>query len=113
MANVKKLAIDQPKTNHSEIPIGLKPYFKEYDFIDLDINNDANLIIARVQEYGTWEEARWLFGVYGAERVRSFIRQFGERGLNPVTFNYWRKLLKIRCWRRSPFPIPKGGLWNP
>jgi hypothetical protein len=101
------------KLNNPQIPTGLKPFFQEYDYSNLDINNHANLIVGRTLEYGTWEEVQWLFNVYGLDRIRSYVRQYGERGLNPVTFNYWRKLLKIRRWHRSPFPINKGELWNP
>ena len=105
--------MSQTEPNNPELPTGLKPFFQEYDFPSLDIKNHANLIIARTLEYGMWEEVQWLFSVYGYDRIRGYVRKFGERGLNPVTFNYWRKLLKIRRWRRSQFPIPKGVLWNP
>lgn len=95
-----------------QIPAGLKPYFQEYDVNRLDITRDANLIIQRVLEFGTWDEIRWLFETYGSKRIRLFLRERGERLLKPVTFNYWRKLLGIRRWRKSPFPISKGELWN-
>jgi len=103
----------QTKQNNTEIPGGSRLFLQEYDYSELDLNAHANLIISRTLEYGTWEEVHWLFEVYGAHRIHIYVRQFGERGLNPVTFNYWRKLLKIRRWRRSPFPTSKGVLWNP
>ena len=95
-----------------QIPGGLKPYFQEYDIARLDIPRDANLIIQRTLEFGTWDEIRWLFEIYRSKRVRLFLRERGERLLKPVTFNYWRELLGIRRWRKSPFPTPKGELWN-
>ena len=100
-------------TSHTSIPPGLHPYFQEYSPLTLDQNRDANLIILRTLEFGTWEEINWLFGTYGACRIRSFLRQHGERWLKPVDFHYWRKLLRLRKWQHSPFPIPKGELWNP
>jgi uncharacterized protein DUF6922 len=95
-----------------QIPRGLKPYFQEYDVKRLDIVRDANLIIQRVLEFGTWEEIRWLFETYRSKRIRLFLRQHGERWLKPVTFTYWRKLLGIRRWRKSPFPTAGGELWK-
>lgn len=95
-----------------QIPVTLKPYFQEYDIARLDLTRDANLIIQRVLEFGTWDEIRWLFGVYRSKRIRSFLREHGARGLKPVTFNYWRKLLEIRRWKRSPFPTALGDVWN-
>jgi len=100
-------------TADGHIPPGLQPYFQEYDLDALELRRDANLIIGRTLELGTWDELRWLVGTYGLPRIRCFLREFGERGLRPVTFNYWRKLLGIRRWRRTPFRTPKGELWNP
>jgi hypothetical protein len=94
------------------IPSELKPYFQEYDLQSLEVERDAVLIIQRVLEHGTWDEVRWLLGVYGAPRVRAFLREHGERLLSQTAFNYWRKLFGIRRWRRSPFPTPKGEVWN-
>jgi hypothetical protein len=99
-------------TPRASIPPGLQPYFQEYDVLALDLQRDANLIIQRTLEFGTWEEVRWVFRALGSERVRVFLRQYGERWLNPVSFHYWRKLLRVRTWRHSPFPTAKGEVWN-
>ena len=96
----------------AEIPSGLKHHLQEYDLVELDISRDADLIIQRTLEFGNWDEQRWLFVTYGSKRIRSFLRQHGERWLRPATFNYWRKLLKLTDWRKTPFPTPKGELWN-
>jgi len=95
-----------------EIPARLKPYFQEYDVEQLDMTQDANLVIQRTLEFGTWDDLAWLFRAYGIERIRLFIRQRGERMLKPVSFNYWRKLLNVRRWSTSPLPIPKGQVWQ-
>jgi hypothetical protein len=106
--------LDMQAANTSQIvviPERLKAYFQEYDPDQLDLKRDANLVIQRVLEFGTWDEIRWLFELYGARRIRLFVRQHGERWLKPVSFNYWRKLLRVRQWKKSPFPTPKGELW--
>jgi hypothetical protein len=95
-----------------EIPSGLKPHFQEYDMATVDLKRDANLVIQRTLENGTWEEIRWLFAAYGATRIRSFVREWGERLLSPVTFNYWRKMFRIRRWRRAPFVAEKSAVWG-
>jgi hypothetical protein len=96
----------------NQIPAGLQSHFQEYDPSQLDFKRDANLIIQRALEFGTWDEIRWLFKTYGIRRIRLFLRAHGQRGLKPVTFHYWRKLLGIRKWESSPFPTSKGELWN-
>jgi len=99
-------------SSSSKIPVGLKPYFQEYDIARLDLVRDADLIIQRTLEFGTWDEIRWLFETYRSKRIRLFLREHGERWLKPVTFNYWRKLLDVRRWKKSPFPSVGGELWN-
>ncbi len=93
------------------IPRTLEPFFQEYNLTDLNLRRDADLIIQRTLEFGDWDEIRWLFQVYKRERLRRFLRKYGERWLKPVTFNYWRKLLGVRRWQAAPFG--KGELWNP
>jgi putative transcriptional regulator len=96
----------------TRIPPGLIAHFQEYDAQALNIAKDANLIIQRTLEFGTWDELRWLFEAYGARKIRAFLRRYGEKWLRPVDFNYWRKLLRLRNWRRSGLPTPKGELWD-
>ncbi len=102
----------QHSKHASPIPDSLKPYFQEYDLAQLDLTQDANLIIQRVLEFGTWDEIRWLFAIYGRRRLRLFLRQHGARWLKPATFHYWRTLLGIRRWRKPPFPILAGEPWQ-
>ena len=71
------------------IPSSLQPFFQEYELADLRLRKDANLIIQRTLEYGTWDEVRWLFQAYSRQRIQRFLREHGERGVKPVTFNYW------------------------
>ncbi|HUH97777.1 MAG TPA: hypothetical protein VLZ89_10490 [Anaerolineales bacterium] len=104
-----------PKSNaksKAEIPAGLRPHFQEYDLAALNIARDANLIMQRTLEYGTWDEIRWLFQVYDVKEIRAFLRRYGQRWLRPAAFNYWRKLLGIRRWRQSGLTTPKGELWE-
>jgi hypothetical protein len=105
-------ALDEPAQKTQEIPAGLKPYFQEYDPAALDLRGAADLVIQRTLEFGTWDEVRWLFSLYGYPRIRIFLSQRGERTLSPVAFNYWRKLFKLDRWRGSPFPTPKGEIWR-
>ena len=60
--------MDTSVAGAASIPAGLVPYFQEYDPAALNLQGDADLILQRTLEYGTWEEVRWLFGIYGARR---------------------------------------------
>lgn len=94
------------------IPRGLFPYFQEYDPASLDPDKDADLIIQRGLEFGTWEDARWLFKTYRKKRIIRFLQERGERLLSNVTFNYWRKLLGIKIWQTSPFASIQEEIWK-
>ena len=96
----------------SQIPDSLKAHFQEYDPATLDLEKDANLVIQRTLEFGGWGEVRWLFSLYGKRRITAYVRKYGERGLSPVAFNYWRKLLDIQKWQKAPFPAVRNELWN-
>ena len=104
--------MQKPIHSSDSIPNSLASFFQEYDLDSLSIQQDTNLIVQRTLEYGDWDEIRWLFQVYGAARIRTFLRRLGERCLRPPTFNYWRKLMRIRKWEHSPFETPKGELWK-
>ena len=104
-----EIVISEPD---ERLPEGLWPYFQEYDPARLDLKGDADLIIQRALEFGTWDEVRWLFATYGRQRIGLFLRKRGERLLSPATFNYWRKLLGIKQWQSSPFLTSKGELWD-
>lgn len=93
------------------IPSSLWPYFQEFDPQRLDCKADADLIIQRTLEYGTWEEIRWLIAFYGVERVRKFLRRHGERLLSAPSFTYWRKLFEVKHWQRSPFRDEAKQVW--
>jgi hypothetical protein len=96
---------------HARVPRRLRPYFQEYVLEHLEIERDANIIIQRTLEFGTWQEIEWLFCVYGIKRIKQFVGALGERGLSRIAFNYWRKLLAIKTWRKSPFPIARQDVW--
>jgi squalene cyclase len=95
----------------ARIPKRLAPYFQEYRLEKLNLERDANLIIQRTLEFGTWDDIRWLFRMYGAQRIKRFLSELGERGLSRVAFNYWRRLLRVKRWRKSPFAASPLEVW--
>jgi len=77
----KKYILSQKRHSQLDAQAGLPPglmiHFQEYDLSQLDLNDCADLVIQRTLEFGTWEETRWLFLIYGAERIHVFLRQRG------------------------------------
>lgn len=95
-----------------KIPRRLASYFQEYNVKTLDFARDANLIIERTLEFGTWREVGWLLRVYGSKRIARYVRESGERNLSPDAFNFWRKMFRLKAWNHSPFQIARGEIWQ-
>jgi len=103
--------IKSVRVKRARIPKRLGPYFQEYDIAKLNLERDANTIIQRTLEFGTIGEIQWLFRVYGKQRVKQFVRELGARGLSRRGFNYWRRLLGVKQWRKAPFLIARESIW--
>lgn len=71
------------------IPISLRPYFQEYNLDDLDPAQDAFTIIERTMARGKRDELRWLFSVYGAERLAQWVQKAGWRRLPRRRLVFW------------------------
>ena len=69
--------------------------FPEYDVEAMDLEHHSGVIIERVLERGTWEQARWLFATYGEARVAAWVGQHGFRLLSGRSFALWRLALGI------------------
>lgn len=90
----------------------IAPYFQEYDFSTLDIEEDAELIMGRTLEFGTREELKWLFKTYGYQKIKEFVSARGYRSLSKRGFNYWRTVLRIRRYQKPSWLTDKHILWR-
>ncbi len=75
--------------NRPEIPASAAPFFQEYDFSRLDVQQHASLIIERILAYGNREEVRWLIDTYGREEIREWLTQQGLNRLPWRRFHLW------------------------
>jgi hypothetical protein len=69
--------------------------FPEYDFEAMGFESHQNIIIERILEKGNWDQARWLFNVYGKETVSQWVRKHGFRLLSKRSFALWKLTLDI------------------
>jgi hypothetical protein len=63
------------------IPESARPFFQEYDFAVLDLDQHADLILERILAYGNRAEVRWLIQVYGQPRIQGWLAELGLRRL--------------------------------
>lgn len=79
----------------SEIPASLAPFFQEYDLEQLTLERSAWTIIERTLQFGNRQEIRWLFAQYPRQRIRDWVRQWGEMALPEPHLTFWRLVLDI------------------
>ena len=96
----------------SAIPSTLTRQFQEYRVEDLDLEQHADLIIARALEFGTRADLRWLFSAYGTERVRDFVRRRGFRKLSRRGFGFWRTVLGVTEHVTPPWLTERSPVWR-
>ena len=100
------------KKYQTKIPLSILAFLQEYDAEEIDVETHAIPIIERVLEMGTWEDLHWLFHHYGVARIAEYLQNLGQRRLLPMTFNYWRKLLRIKKYRRAPWQDVRKDIWR-
>ena len=83
------------QAERTRIPQSLAPFFQEYHLEDLDIQNSAPTIIERVLQYGNRAEIGWLFDIYHREKIKNWIRQWGEYALPEPHLTFWKLVLDI------------------
>jgi hypothetical protein len=86
---------DLTPVSKKTLPSDLEWLFPEYRFEELGLESYASVIIERVLEPGSWEQARWLFSTYGGARVTNWIRLHGFRLLSKRSFAFWQVRLPL------------------
>jgi len=78
-----------------QIPADMAWLFPEYSFAGMNLQTYRGVIIERVLERGSWEQAKWLFATYGEAEVARWVRKHGYRLLSKRSFALWRLALDI------------------
>ena len=79
----------------NRLPADADWLFPEYDFESINLRDHRGVIIERVLERGSWEQARWLFATYGEASVAEWVRAHGYRLLSKRSFALWRLALGV------------------
>ncbi len=94
------------------LPHFLKPLFWEYQFEDLNWEEDRDLVISRVLGAGQWDAIQWLRQRVTPQELRAWIIERRGRGLSPAQLRFWELILDlphrdVNAWlaamRRDPW----------
>ncbi len=93
------------------LPRRVARLFHNYRAENMDLERHAELVILTVLRDGDWDDHRWLFGVYGRERVAKVVREDldGLRTLSPSVANFW----SIYFWGTPVAPPSLAERWRP
>jgi len=78
-----------------EIPDFLKAIFWEYEFENLDIQKDEELLIAKILRDGNLPALKWLIKTIGVEKVEAWILKTKGKGLTPRQLSFWEIVLSL------------------
>ncbi|MFQ5738199.1 MAG: helix-turn-helix domain-containing protein [Acidobacteriota bacterium] len=83
------------------MPSRLQRLFPEHDVAQLNVGRDRDLILSRVLEAGSLQDAKWALQRYGAPTIARYLEAEGSRQLSPRSLRLWSLYLGVR-----PRPTP-------
>ena len=86
------------------IPKGLKRYFWDVDFRNLDKDKYSYFIIERILELGDRKAVEWMKNNFSKEEVKKVI--YSSKNLSRKSANFWQLIFnldknKILCLKKS------------
>jgi hypothetical protein len=79
--------------------------FPEYEFESMTLESHQGVIIERILERGSWEQARWLFAALGEGTVADWVRRHGFRLLTKRSFALWRLALGVGDFKAPEWAV--------
>src|SRR5262245_34599063 len=76
------------------LPEELRWVFWDLDFDTLEVEADADSILARVLEHGRLSDVRIVLKLYGEERIHQFFRSVGHPLISDRTTHFWRAFFR-------------------
>lgn len=85
----------------------LEPLFWEYDFEDMDLSKDRELVIKRVLSHGSVEDLRWLRRAIGDKDIRTVLMKSGGRGIDRRRLRFYEVIFRLPArevdlWLKDP-----------
>lgn len=98
-------SIKTPELSQAVLPADTAWLFPEYAFSTMDVQSCRGVIIERVLERGSWQQASWLFATYGETDVAQWVSRHGFRLLSKRSFALWRLTLDIETFEAPDWAI--------
>jgi len=85
----------------------VRSLFWEYDFEDLDLSRDRELVIKRVLSHGSMEDLKWLRKIVGDEEIKRFLLKTKGRGMDKRRLRFYQVIFRLPAaevdsWLKDP-----------
>jgi hypothetical protein len=95
------------------LPDFLKRFFWDYDFLELTLTSDSDLITSRLLQAGDWRSICWLREQMEDDDLRRWLLEHQGGGLSPRQLRYWQVILElpsdmVNVWVRTARDNPWG-----
>ncbi|MEK9135320.1 MAG: hypothetical protein AAB451_03445 [Patescibacteria group bacterium] len=80
----------------TKIPSGMRWLFWSYDIKSLNLRTDRDYIIAQVLNYGTWEDLKWLYKIYGEKEIKEVVKNPRRGVWFEKTLNFWLTIFNLQ-----------------
>ncbi len=97
------------------LPGRMATLFWDTSLTRIDLERDANYVMARVLEFGGIKDVHWLQKRYGLERIHHFLATAAHPELSARTVAFWRAALNAEGekWRTPPaFRKSSSAYWR-
>ena len=109
------VAVCYPRRALGVIPVSSRWIFWDVDPDTIELDRDANGVLARVLERGCLDDVKWLVQTYGSERIHAFFRDVWAPEVSDRTRGFWRAFFEAEneTWASRPaFRSSSSSLWN-
>lgn len=92
-----------------KLPGSFQRILWSYDINQMDVKKDKREIIAKVLNYGTWDELKLLHNFYSEEDIKEVVSR-PQRGVwFEKVLNFWTRILNIKIreevYKRAIFKL--------
>ena len=93
---MKNRKTNKNKAKNRKLPRFLQPILWSYDISKMNTEDDKDIIIEQILNYGAEEELKWLIKTYRDRDIRNVLSHPSRGNWFPDVLNYWLNILNIK-----------------
>jgi len=82
--------------NTKQLPQFLKPFLWSYNFEQIDVAKDKNIIIKNILDLGTYDSVKWVKENYSRGEIEEVIKKTIQSDWGDKSLNYWTQIYNVK-----------------